>query len=180
MSHGKEILSSEEMAGMITRMVFQILESARSSDNFGIVGIKSGGDVLARRIADEIAKHSGKKPDVGYLDITLYRDDLSQTQIADFPVVRGTEISFSVTGRYIILVDDVVFTGRTVRAALDALTDFGRPSKISLAALIDRGHRELPIQPDFTGKSVPTALSESVQVNFRETAGADSVCIMKK
>jgi len=180
MSHGKEILSCEEMAGMITRMVFQILESVRSSGNFGIVGIKSGGAVLARRIADEIAKHSGKSPDVGYLDITLYRDDLAQTQIADFPLVQRTEIGFDVAGRHIILVDDVVFTGRTVRAALDALTDFGRPSKISLAALIDRGHRELPVQPDYVGKSVPTSLSECVQVNFRETAGADSVCIIKK
>lgn len=179
MSQRKEILNSGEMADMITRMVFQILESVRSSKEFAIVGIKNGGAVLAQRIAERIGDFSKNTPDVGYLDITLYRDDLLQTQIADLPIVQGTEINFDISGKHIILIDDVIYTGRTVRAALDALTDLGRPSKISLAALIDRGHRELPIQADFTGRCVPTSLKESIQVNFVESAGVDSVEIIK-
>jgi pyrimidine operon attenuation protein/uracil phosphoribosyltransferase len=180
MSQEKEILNSSEISGMITRIVFQILESVGSSKKFGIVGIKNGGSLLARRIATEIEKHTGIMPETGCLDITLYRDDLAQTQIADIPEVKGTEISFDVSGMHIVLVDDVIYTGRTIRAALDALTDLGRPSKINLTVLIDRGHRELPIQPDFMGKLVPTALNENIKVDFKEATGVDSVKIVKK
>ena len=180
MANEKEILNDFEISGIITRIVFQILESVGGSEKFGIVGIKHGGSVLASRLASEIEMYGKKKPNLGSLDITLYRDDLAQTPIADLPLVKGTEISFDISGMHIILVDDVIFTGRTVRAALDALTDLGRPSKISLAALIDRGHRELPIQPDFTGKLVPTALNENIRVDFKESAGSDSVKIIRK
>jgi pyrimidine operon attenuation protein/uracil phosphoribosyltransferase len=178
MGSSKEILNSEEMAGMLTRLVFQILESVRSLEDLRIVGIKTGGATLADRLAGLIREHTNTDAQVGYLDITLYRDDL--TQIADYPVIHGTDITFNIQGKHIVLADDVIFTGRTVRAALDALSDMGRPSKISLVTLIDRGHRELPIQPDFTGKTVPTSINENVKVRFRETAGEDGVSIIKK
>ncbi|WP_022850016.1 bifunctional pyr operon transcriptional regulator/uracil phosphoribosyltransferase PyrR [Limisalsivibrio acetivorans] len=180
MAQAKEILNSDEISSMITRLVFQILEADQNQNTreLTIVGIKRGGATLADRLKEEIKKHTGRDIAIGYLCITLYRDDL--TQIAEHPVIHGTEIEFNIAKKHVVLVDDVIFTGRTVRAALDALTDMGRPDKISFVALIDRGHRELPIQPDFTGKLVPTSLEEKVNVQFKESDGIDSVSIMKK
>ena len=174
----KEIMNKEEMARTLNRMVFQILETIKSEDGFCLVGIRRGGAVLAKRMADILAKEGKKDIKIGYLDITLYRDDL--TSIHDYPVLQSTEIDFDITGRNIVLVDDVIYTGRTIRAALDALIDYGRPKKILLAAFIDRGHRELPIQPDFTGKTVPTSRSEIVDVQLEEQAGYDCILINKK
>jgi len=173
----KEILNKHELDSIITRITFQILEKCSNFENIALIGIKRRGAILADRINDKIKEHSGKKAPVGYLDITLYRDDL--TEIADYPLLSGTEIDFRVKGKNIILIDDVIFTGRTVRSALDAIIDFGRPEKIILACLIDRGHRELPIQADFTGKYVPTSLDEKINVKLRELDEVDSVSIEK-
>ncbi|ADD68181.1 Uracil phosphoribosyltransferase [Denitrovibrio acetiphilus DSM 12809] len=174
----KEIMNSDEMSRTLNRIVYQILENMKDTGEVCLVGIRRGGAHLADRL-NEIFKSEGK-PDirVGYLDITLYRDDL--TSIADYPVLQGTEINFDVIGKHIILVDDVIFTGRTTRAAIDALIDLGRPQKISLAVFIDRGHRELPVQPDFVGKYVPTSRDEIIEVALKEQAGSDYVRIINK
>lgn len=173
----KEILNKHELDSIITRITFQILERCSNFESIALIGIKRRGAILADRINDKIKEHSGKRAPVGYLDITLYRDDL--TEIADYPLLSGTEIDFRIKGKNIILIDDVIFTGRTVRSALDAIIDFGRPEKIILASLIDRGHRELPIQADFTGKYVPTSLDEKINVKLRELDKVDSVSIEK-
>ncbi|TCK60774.1 bifunctional pyr operon transcriptional regulator/uracil phosphoribosyltransferase PyrR [Seleniivibrio woodruffii] len=174
----KEIMNKDEMARTLNRMVFQILEAVRGEEGFCLVGIRKGGATLAKRMADILAREGVKNIRLGYLDITLYRDDLSS--IHDYPVLHSTELNFDVTGQNIVLVDDVIYTGRTTRAALDALIDLGRPKKILLAAFIDRGHRELPIQPDFTGKTVPTSRSELVDVKLEEDGGTDCITINKK
>ncbi|MGD9808250.1 MAG: bifunctional pyr operon transcriptional regulator/uracil phosphoribosyltransferase PyrR [Deferribacterales bacterium] len=172
----KEIMNADEMSRTLNRIVYEILENVRDTSEICLVGIRRGGAHLADRLC-EIFKSEGKSGiSVGYLDITLYRDDL--TSIADYPVLQGTEISFDVNGKHIILVDDVIYTGRTTRAAMDALIDLGRPKKISLAVFIDRGHRELPVQPDFTGKKVPTARDEIIEVSLKEQTGNDCVNIL--
>jgi pyrimidine operon attenuation protein/uracil phosphoribosyltransferase len=173
----KDILNSYELDGIISRLAFQIIEKCSDPDNLKLVGIKRRGAILADRIAKKIEEFKNFKVDVGYLDITLYRDDL--TEISEFPQVLGTEINFDVRGKDIILIDDVIFTGRTVRAAMDAIIDFGRPKKITLVVLIDRGHRELPIQPNFTGKFVPTSLDEKINVMLTEIDNQDAVSIEK-
>jgi pyrimidine operon attenuation protein/uracil phosphoribosyltransferase len=178
MGSEKEILSASEMEGILTRLTFQILETCPNLNDLAIVGIRRGGAFMAERIAEKISSSKGAKVNFGLLDITLYRDDLSE--IANYPVLHGTEIDFDINGKTLVLVDDVLFTGRTVRAALDALTDLGRPKKTQLAVFVDRGHRELPIQADFIGKEVPTSLSEIVHVKFVEKDGEDSVTIGQK
>lgn len=174
----KEIMNKDEMARTLNRIVYQILESVKDAEEICLVGIRRGGAHLADRL-NAIFKNEGcSNIQVGYLDITLYRDDL--TSIADYPLLHGTEIDFNVGGRHIVLVDDVIFTGRTTRAAMDALIDLGRPSKISMAVLIDRGHRELPVQPDFVGRTVPTSMDELIEVSLEEQSASDFVKIHKK
>ncbi len=173
-----KILDKEAMDRSLERMAHEIVEKLKSVEDIAIIGIKNRGAYLGVRIVDKIAKIIGKKPPLGALDITLYRDDL--TQVAEQPVVHATEIDFSIDGKKIILVDDVLFTGRTVRCALDALIDFGRPSQIQLAVLIDRGHRELPIRADYVGKNVPTSLKEVVEVRLQEADGKDEVMLCEK
>jgi len=173
----REILNEHEIDSIVTRLAFQVLEKCQDIDNMKLIGIKRRGAILADRIARKINEFKKTSVDVGYLDITLYRDDLSE--ISDFPKILGTEIDFHIKGKSIFLVDDVIFTGRTVRAAMDAITDLGRPKKIIFVALIDRGHRELPVQPDFTGKYVPTSLDEKINVMLKEIDGKDSVTIEK-
>ncbi|WIV10793.1 bifunctional pyr operon transcriptional regulator/uracil phosphoribosyltransferase PyrR [Proteiniborus sp. MB09-C3] len=161
----------------ITRISHEILEKNRSVDDLILVGIKTRGVPFAQRIADRIKEIENKAVPVQILDITLYRDDL--TEINSRPIVSTEEFNYDITNKIVVLVDDVLFTGRTVRAALDALIDKGRPQKIQLAILIDRGHRELPIRADFVGKNVPTSRDEIVSVNFYETDGASQVLINK-
>jgi len=161
----------------ITRIAHEILERHRGLAGVGLVGVQTRGVPLARRLADKLGAIEGEPPPVGVLDINLYRDDLSR--IADHPVLRRTEIPFDVDGVAVVLVDDVLFTGRTVRAALDALMDLGRPRLIQLAVLVDRGHRELPVRADYVGKNLPTAMLENVEVHWVETKGQDAVMIAK-
>lgn len=168
-----KIMDEQDIARALTRIAHEILERNRGSSDLVVVGIKTRGAPLAQRISTNIRKIEGREVPVGSLDITLYRDDLFTRQ----PVVRKTEIPFDLTNKQIILVDDVLFTGRTIRAALEALIDFGRPDSIQLAVLIDRGHRELPIRPDFVGKNVPTSKSERVVVKLKETDGEDCVTL---
>ncbi|MCX8083520.1 MAG: bifunctional pyr operon transcriptional regulator/uracil phosphoribosyltransferase PyrR [Calditerrivibrio sp.] len=174
----KEILNKHEIDNILIRLSFQIVEKIKEDKDLAIIGIKRRGAILANRIATIIEKFKSIKPLIGYLDITLYRDDL--TEISEFPEVLGSDISFNVKGKTIILIDDVIFTGRTVRAALDAIIDYGRPKKIIFVSLIDRGHRELPIQPDFVGKYVPTNIEEKINVKVEEIDGIDSVTIEKR
>src|SRR5207253_10148902 len=155
------------------RSAHEIVERERDLSLLSIVGIRARGDALASRIREAIARHEGVTVPLGAIDITLYRDDL--TRIGYAPVVRESAIPFSVDDRVVVLVDDVLFTGRTLRAAMDALVDYGRPRAIRLAVLIDRGHRELPIRADFVGKNVPTAASDDIRVQLAETGGADQV-----
>jgi pyrimidine operon attenuation protein/uracil phosphoribosyltransferase len=173
-----KILDKETMDKALERIAHEIIEDVKTIDNVAIVGIKNRGAYLAERLADKIRSLSGKRPPVGALDITLYRDDL--TQASEQPVVHATEIDFTIDGQRIILVDDVLFTGRTIRCALDALIDFGRPSRIQLAVLVDRGHRELPIRADYVGKNVPTALTEVIEVKMEEADGKDEVLLGEK
>jgi len=172
------ILDKESMDRTLERVAHEIIEKIKTIEEMAIVGIKNRGAYLGERLAEKIERITGTKPLVGALDITLYRDDL--TQATEQPVVRATEIDFDISGKKVVLVDDVLFTGRTVRCALDALIDLGRPAQIQLAVLIDRGHRELPIRADYVGKNVPTSLKEVVEVKLSETDGKDQVVICEK
>ena len=171
------VLDAASIDRSLTRIAHEILERNKSAAGIGLVGVQTRGVPLARRLAAKLGAIDGVEPPVGLLDINLYRDDLSR--IADHPVLRRTEIPFELADRTVVLVDDVLFTGRTVRAALDALMDLGRPRQIQLAVLVDRGHRELPVRADFVGKNLPTARGELVEVRLAETDGAEEVAIVK-
>jgi len=173
-----KIMDKEAMGRALRRIAHEIAEKTKGTEDLVIVGIRNRGAYLAERIAAYIGRAERIKVPVGVLDITLYRDDL--TTVAEQPQVHKTEIGFDIAGKKIVLVDDVLYTGRTIRAALDALIDFGRPRYIQLAVLIDRGHRELPIRSDYIGKNVPTALKETVQVRLREVDGKDEVVILEQ
>ena len=166
------------MRRAITRIAHEIVERDRDLSKLAIIGIRARGDALASRIRDAIRSHEGVLVPLGAIDITLYRDDL--TRIGYAPVVRESAIPFSVDDRVVILVDDVLFTGRTVRAAMDALVDYGRPRAIRLAVLVDRGHRELPIRADFVGKNLPTTPTDDVRVHLREVDDRDEVEIVTR
>ena len=169
-----QVLDDQALDRALTRIAHEILEKNDGAGDLAFVGIRTRGVTLAQRLAAKIARIDGTTLLVGALDITLYRDDLN---MRGAPVVRGTDIPFSIKGKTVILVDDVLFTGRTIRAALDALIDLGRPQMIQLATLIDRGHRELPIRPDYVGKNLPTSRRESVSVRLKEHDGEDRVVI---
>jgi len=171
-----QVLDETGLDRALTRIAHEIVEQAGGGQDIALVGIKTRGVTLAERIGAKIAAIEGTKPSVGALDITLYRDDLGLK--AEQPVVRSTEISFPIKGRTVVLVDDVLFTGRTIRAAIDALLEYGRPARVQLAVLVDRGHRELPIRPDYVGKNIPTSLVEHVRVEFAETDDGDRVVLI--
>ena len=173
-----KILDKDSMAKAIKRIAHEVIERAVPLEDVAIIGIKNRGAYLGERLADMIKDTAGTRPPFGALDITLYRDDL--TKASEQPIVHATEIDFDIEGKRVILVDDVLYTGRTIRCALDALIDFGRPKEIQLAVLIDRGHRELPIRADYVGKNVPTALNEIVEVRIVEADGKDEVVICEK
>jgi len=169
-----EVLDAAALDRALTRIAHEILERNNGATNVTFVGLRTRGVTLAQRLAAKITGIDGATLPVGALDITLYRDDLG---IRSMPEVRSTDITFPIKGKTVVLVDDVLFTGRTIRAALDALIDLGRPQMIQLAILIDRGHRELPIRPDYIGKNLPTSRRESVAVRLREHDGEDRVVI---
>ena len=171
----KQVFTKEEIERSITRISHEIIENNKGVKGLVVVGIRTRGYILAERIAKVINDLYGTKLDVGALDITFYRDDLSV--ISEQPVIHNTEIDFDIENKNIVLVDDVLYTVRTIRCALDALIDFGRPKTIQLAVLIDRGHRELPIRADYVGKNIPTSQKELVQVKFQEIDNEDSVTI---
>ncbi len=170
------VMDAEAIARAVTRMAHEVLESNKGADNLGIVGIATRGAVLAERLADKIREIEGAEVPVGMLDISFYRDDLGMRRN---PEVHRTEIPFDVQGRDIVLVDDVLFTGRTIRSAMDAIMDYGRPDSIQLAVLVDRGHRELPIRADYVGKNVPSSRRERVTVRMTSPDGIDAVEILE-
>ena len=171
-------MSKEDVRRALMRIAHEILEKNRGTKNLCIVGIRTRGVVLAERINECIKQIEGENVPVGILDITLYRDDL--TTIDTQPVVRETLIKFDITDKKVVLVDDVLFTGRTIRSALDALIDFGRPSNIQLAVLVDRGHRELPMRADYVGKNIPTSIDQNVKVILKETDDQEDQVIVKR
>jgi pyrimidine operon attenuation protein/uracil phosphoribosyltransferase len=171
------VMDADRVSRALTRIAHEILERNHGIAGVSLVGVRSRGVPLARRIAGILSGVTGEEVSVGSLDITLYRDDLMRSAIGPQPIVRKTEIPFSIDNRTIVLVDDVLYTGRTTRAALDALIDFGRPRAIQLVVLVDRGHRELPIKADYVGKNVPTSRKESVRVRLSELDGADEVLV---
>ena len=172
---GRQIMTADEIRRATIRLSHEIVEKQAGTDGLLLIGIQRRGVPLARRIAAAIAENEGAEIPVGALDITFYRDDLSM--VAQQPVVKGTELPSGIDGKTVILVDDVLYTGRTIRAAMDALVDFGRPQAIRLAVLVDRGHRELPIRADHVGKNVPTSREEVVRVHVAEIDGEDAVLI---
>lgn len=169
------LMNAQDMNRALTRIAHEILERNGGCENLCLVGIRRRGEPLARRIAENIEKIEGKSVPVGVLDITLYRDDLTPENAEKMPRVNETRVPFPITGRRVVLVDDVLYTGRTARAAIDALFQMGRPALIQLAILVDRGHRELPIRADFVGKNVPTSHSEMVAVKVPEIDGESAV-----
>ena len=173
MTENAVIMDEQAIGRALKRIAHEILEKNKGLDDVALIGIVRRGAPLAARLAELITRFEGSRPPVGTVDITFYRDDLSL--LAEEPVVHGSEVPFDVTGKKIILVDDVLYTGRTCRAAIDAIFDLGRPAEVQLAILIDRGHRELPFRPDYVGKNVPTARSEQVQVELLEIDGNDHV-----
>ena len=172
---GRRIMTEDEIRRAVIRISHEIVEKQAGTEGLVLVGIQRRGVPLAQRLAAAIEEHEGARIPVGALDITFYRDDLSM--LAQQPVVKGTDLPFDVTGTTTVLVDDVLFTGRTIRAAMDALIEFGRPQAIRLAVLVDRGHRELPIRADHVGKNVPTSREELVRVRIEEVDGEDAVLI---
>lgn len=177
MKEKAKLLDTGSISRVVMRMAHEILEKNKGTGALCLVGIRNRGVFLAQRLAACIKKIEGEDVPVGILDITLYRDDLSMASAQ--PQVHTTEISFDIADKTVVLVDDVLYTGRTVRAALDALVDFGRPRVIQLAVLIDRGHRELPVRADFVGKNIPTSRQENVAVRFQESDGVDEVVIIE-
>jgi len=171
------ILDGDAVRRILVRIAHEIVERNGGTDELVLVGIRSRGVPIARRLAALIEQHEGTSLTVGSLDITYYRDDL--TKLAHAPIVKRSDLGPAVSGHTVVLVDDVLYTGRTVRAALDALTDHGRPRAVRLAVLVDRGHRELPIRPDHVGKNLPTARDEIVHVRLLETDGVDEVVITR-
>ena len=171
----KLVLDAPSIERAIIRMAHEILEKNKGTQGLCLVGIQTRGVTLAQRLRAEVLKIAKAELPVGILDINLYRDDL--TRVAEQPVIHKTEINFDPANKIIVLVDDVLYTGRTIRAALDALVDFGRPKRIEVAVLIDRGHRELPIRADFVGKNIPTSESEIVHVHFLETDKKEEVVV---
>ncbi len=171
------ILTSADLQRALARIAHEILERNHGVDRLVLVGIRTRGVTLAKRLAAKLSELEGIRVPQGELDITLYRDDLGQRRLQ--PRLGPSDVPVSLSDRQVVLVDDVIFTGRTVRAALNAIMDYGRPSSIQLAVMIDRGHRELPIRPDYVGKNVPTALDEEVQVRLEETDGVDEVVIRR-
>lgn len=168
------VMDEDEIERTLVRMAHQILEQNKGCENLALVGILTRGDFLARKLADIIYSIEGVHVPVGSLDISFYRDDAS---ISGLPQLHGTDILFNIDNKTIVLVDDVLFTGRTIRAALDALMDFGRPARIQLAILVDRGHRELPIRADFVGKNIPSSLNENVRLRLKDIDGYSCVTI---
>ena len=173
---GRQIMTAEEIRRAVVRISHEIVEKQGGTAELALVGIQRRGVPLARRIAVSIAEHEGVQVPVGALDITFYRDDLSL--IAASPVVKGTDLPFDLNGLTVVLVDDVLYTGRTIRAAMDGLMDLGRPGEIQLAVLVDRGHRQLPIRADYVGKNLPTSATEVVKVKLSEIDGSDLVEII--
>jgi pyrimidine operon attenuation protein / uracil phosphoribosyltransferase len=171
------VMDEAQIGRALTRIAHEIVERNRGVSELAFVGVRTRGVTLARRIVKAVSEIAGEAVPAGALDITLYRDDLMRHAVGPQPLVRSTDIPFSIDDRRILLVDDVLYTGRTVRAALDALIDFGRPRAIQLVVLVDRGHRELPIKADYVGKNVPTSLKQSVQVRLAEDDGHDLVSI---
>ena len=171
------VMAAEQVARTITRIAHEVAERHPTFDDLALVGIRTAGAPLARRLSAELHGIAGVSVPTGALDITLYRDDLMRSQVGPQPILRRTDIDFSIDERRILLVDDVLYTGRTIRAALDALIDFGRPRAIELVVLVDRGHRELPIKADYVGRTVPTSREESVQVRLEEVEGRDEVIV---
>ena len=174
----RQVMDALAIQRALTRIAHEILERNKGTDELALVGIRSRGVFLAERLRKNVQEiEGGAAPPFGVVDITLYRDDLDRG--VQNPVVKGTDIPFAVEGRRILLIDDVLYTGRTVRAAMDALVDFGRPQSIQLAVLVDRGHRELPIRADYVGKNLPTSRWEEVQVRLAEADGVDEVVIRR-
>jgi pyrimidine operon attenuation protein/uracil phosphoribosyltransferase len=177
MSAGRTALNDDDVRRAVSRIAHEIVERNRGLDDVVLVGMRTRGVPLAERLAAAIQGFEGRAVPVGTLDIGLYRDDISAMDLR--PQIKPTEIPTDLDGKRIVLVDDVLYTGRSIRAALDALIDFGRPAAIQLAVLVDRGHRELPIRPDYVGKNLPTAPDEDVQVLLEETDGRDEVTIVR-
>ncbi len=171
------VMDADRIGRTLTRIAHEIVERNRGLEQLALVGVRTRGVPMARRLAQRLREIAGLDVPTGALDITLYRDDLMHHAVGPQPIVRSTEIPFSIDNRVIVLVDDVLYTGRTVRAALDELIDFGRPQAIQLVVLVDRGHRELPIKADYVGKNLPTSRNESVAVRLVETDGCDEVVI---
>ena len=171
------VMDADRVSRSLTRIAHEIVERNRGVDQLALVGVRTRGVPIARRLALLLLTITGREVPNGALDITLYRDDLMRHAVGPQPIVRRTEIPFSIDDRHIILVDDVLFTGRTIRAALDALIDFGRPRTIQLVVLVDRGHRELPIKADYVGKNLPTSLAETIRVRLSEIDEIDEVSI---
>lgn len=170
------VLEPADIARALKRIAHEILEKNKGAGNLVLVGIRKRGVPLAERLGHEIETIEGERPPVGHLDVAFYRDDIGIRTPAE---IESTEFPFDMEGKTVVLVDDVLFTGRTVRAAIDALVDFGRPKSVVLAVLIDRGHREIPIRADFVGKNIPTGGKEEVRVHLTETDGSDSVVILE-
>ncbi|WP_017753655.1 bifunctional pyr operon transcriptional regulator/uracil phosphoribosyltransferase PyrR [Calidifontibacillus oryziterrae] len=171
------VLDEQAIRRALTRIAHEIIERNKGIDNCILIGIKTRGIYLANRLAEKIQQIEGRHVPVGEVDITLYRDDLTKKTIDQEPMIKGTSIPIDVTDQKVILIDDVLYTGRTVRAAMDAIMDIGRPSQIQLAVLVDRGHRELPIRADFVGKNIPTSSSEVIVVELTEVDADDQVSI---
>ena len=174
------VMDGVRIGRTLARIAHEVVERNKGVVGLAIVGIRTRGVHIARRLATSLMEITGEAVPTGSLDITLYRDDLMRHAVGPQPLVRRTEIPFSIDDRKILLVDDVLYTGRTVRAALDALIDFGRPRSIQLVVLVDRGHRELPVKADYVGKNLPTSLEESVQVRLQESDGLDEVVVQEE
>ena len=177
----REILDADAFGRTLARLAHELIERSEDVPRVALVGIHRRGVPLAQRLRALVAERSGFEPELGEVDISFHRDDVlvrgRAAPLHPQPVVRGTELNFALEGRTCVLVDDVLFTGRTIRAAIDALLDFGRPDRVQLAVLVDRGHRELPIRPDYVGKNLPTALDERVRVELEEIDGRDRVML---
>jgi pyrimidine operon attenuation protein/uracil phosphoribosyltransferase len=181
---GKVLLDADALTRTLTRIAHEIIEADPELADVALVGIQTRGVPLAQRLARLIEERAGEAPDLGAVDITFYRDDVTvrggEAPLAPQPLVRATQLDFPLDGRTVILVDDVLYTGRTIRAAIDALLDYGRPAAVQLAVLVDRGHRELPIRPDYVGKNLPTSRDERIQVQLVEVDEVDAVLLVSR